>query len=456
MSLQGVNRRKFLKGAGVVTLGAGLGVGGLLAKRYLNKPNIVLIMADDMGYECLGSYGGASYKTPFLDRLANEGIRFEHCYSQPLCTPSRVQIMTGMYNVRNYERFNVLNADQTTFGNLFQDNGYVTCIAGKWQLTPRGYDRKESPEQFGFDEYCLWGYDKGGEKSPRQRYKNPAIIVNGEKWIYKGNAYGPDIVSDYVCDFMERHKYQPFLAYYPMILPHKPLVPTPDSGPIYYKEQEPEESGTYYADMVNYADKLVGKIIAKLDELNLREKTLVLFTSDNGTPRTLTSRINGHLVNGGKGMPTDAGTHVPFIANWRGVTAPGTVYSGLVDFSDFLPTMCECAEIEIPPVLSLDGQSFMPALRGDEQEQRKWIYSWYQTVPGKHYSGEIFIYARNKRYKLYEDGRFFDVANDVLESNPVDKSRLDEETRLIKNSLQEVLDYYKEVDNKSYRGLWDG
>jgi arylsulfatase A len=115
-------------------------------------PNIVLIMADDMGYECVGANGGTSYRTPNLDRLASGGLRFEHGYSQPLCTPSRVQIMTGIYNQKNYVRFGILAPDQTTFAHLLKKAGYATCVAGKWQLLG-GFD---GPQHFGFDEYCLW------------------------------------------------------------------------------------------------------------------------------------------------------------------------------------------------------------------------------------------------------------------------------------------------------------
>src|SRR5690554_6870563 len=131
------------------------------ATKTENKPNIVLIMADDMGYECLGVNGSTEYKTPNLDRLAREGIRFENCYSQPLCTPSRVKIMTGKYNFRNYEDFGYLNPKEKTFGNLFKEAGYATCIAGKWQLNGLNRDNPGNqdvtrPNHFGFDEYCLW------------------------------------------------------------------------------------------------------------------------------------------------------------------------------------------------------------------------------------------------------------------------------------------------------------
>ncbi|MCP4450008.1 MAG: sulfatase-like hydrolase/transferase, partial [Planctomycetes bacterium] len=141
------------------------------------RPNILLIMADDLGYECVGANGGTSYQTPVLDRLAATGMRFEHCYAQPLCTPSRVKIMTGIYNVRNYVKFGVLDRKQTTFAHLFKKAGYATCIAGKWQLGKE----VDAPQHFGFDEFCLWQYfrgntDKAGHDT---RYENPHLEING-------------------------------------------------------------------------------------------------------------------------------------------------------------------------------------------------------------------------------------------------------------------------------------
>ena len=158
-----INRREFIKAAS-------LGAAVLAAPGCLNagqrpsgrKPNIILIMADDIGYECFGCYGGKSYKTPVLDGLARTGMRFEHCYSQPLCTPSRVKIMTGQYNFRNYVNFGVLDPKQKTFGHMLRDRGYATCVVGKWQLygsvnqgaAVRGTG--SLPEQAGFDEHCLF------------------------------------------------------------------------------------------------------------------------------------------------------------------------------------------------------------------------------------------------------------------------------------------------------------
>ncbi|SVD17645.1 uncharacterized protein METZ01_LOCUS370499 [marine metagenome] len=235
-------------------------------------------MADDMGYECLGANGGIDYKTPFLDSLAAGGIRFVHAHSQPICTPSRVKIMTGISNARNYVRFGLLDPRATTFANLIKNAEYKSCIAGKWQLQG-GF---QGPNKFGFDEYCLWQLTRRP-----CRYPNPGVEVNGKEVDYTKGEYGPDVVSDYLCDFMERNREGPFLAYYPMILPHWPFQPTPDSkdwNPTETKEWSRSKwNKPHFQDMVAYVDKMVKKVVGKLDTLGIRENTLVIFTCDNGT-----------------------------------------------------------------------------------------------------------------------------------------------------------------------------
>ena len=181
---------------------------------FAAKPNIVMIMADDLGYECLGANGGTSYKTPVLDQMATEGMRFEHCYSQPICTPSRVKLMTGISNIRNYVKFGYLDLKLTTFAQVLQKAGYATCVVGKWQLEG-GY---EAPNQFGFDEYALWQLNRRPS-----RYPNGGLEINGKQVDYTKGEYLPDVVSDYACDFMEKHREKPFLLYYPMILTHCPF-----------------------------------------------------------------------------------------------------------------------------------------------------------------------------------------------------------------------------------------
>lgn len=135
-------------------------------------PNVILILADDLGYETIGANGGTSYQTPVLDKLAATGVRFEHCYVQPLCTPTRMQLMTGIYNVRNYVTFGQMDPQSVTFGNLFKRAGYATCITGKWQLGRE----LELPKKFGFDEHCLWQHTR---RPPR--YANPGLEINGRE-----------------------------------------------------------------------------------------------------------------------------------------------------------------------------------------------------------------------------------------------------------------------------------
>jgi arylsulfatase A len=411
-----------------------------VSQHLTGKPNIILIMADDLGYECIGANGGESYQTPVLDHLAKTGVRFEHCYSQPLCTPSRVQMMTGLYNVRNYTRFGVLARGETTFAHLLKKAGYATCIAGKWQLG----SQPDAADHFGFDEACLWQHTVKGNKTNGydNRYVNPTIDINGKTTALPKGSFGPDVCSDFLCDFMVAHKAEPFFVYYPMILTHCPFVPTPDSndwdahspGSRTYKGD-----AKYFGDMVAHMDKIIGNITATLAAHGLRDNTLILFTGDNGTDEPVVSLWQGHRVAGGKGKMTDAGTRVPLIANWPGVSPPGAVCTDLIDFSDFLPTICEAAGVTVPSTLKLDGRSFLPQLQGRRGDPRKWIYCWYSRNGGP--NGREW--ARNQHYKLYRSGDFYHVSEDVLEERSL--TILDSEQQKVYTMLQAALEPFKQA-----------
>ncbi len=370
-------------------------------------------MADDLGYECLGCYGSKSYKTPVLDKLAATGMRFEHCYSQPLCTPSRVKIMTGQYNFRNYVNFGVLDPKQKTFGHLLKNCGYATCVVGKWQLygsVNQGAEVRGTgsmPVQAGFDEHCLWQVKDRGS-----RYKDPVMVQNGKRRDDLQGRYGPDVSCDYALDFIERHKTGPFLLYFPMAIVHSPFEPTPDSEDWGKKTKK---NTKYFADMVAYMDKIVGRIVGKLSELGLRENTLVLFVGDNGTDKSIRSKMADRVIRGDKGNTTDGGTHVPMIANQPGVVPAGKVNGDLVDFSDFVPTFVEAAGTEIPSDIPVDGRSFLPQLRGEKGNPREWIFCHYDPRWGKN---KMRRFVRDKRWKLYASGELYDVPADTLEKNP--------------------------------------
>jgi len=408
--------------------------GAAAAASPSEKPNIILILADDFGYECIGADGGTSYATPHVDRLASSGMRFDRCYAQPLCTPTRVQIMTGLSNARNYVRFGYLPPDQTTFANLLQKAGYATCITGKWQLA-NGF---EGPGQFGFEEYCLWQLTR---RPPR--YANPGLEIKGQQHDYTNGEYGPDLVNQYALDFVTRQKDRPFFLYYTMMLTHAPYQPTPDS-PDWDPQAKGEgvnQDNKHFKDMVQYMDKLIGKLVARLDELGLRRRTLILFTGDNGTGRGVDSRMGDLVVHGGKGQMTETGMHVPLVANWPGTIAPGRVSQDLVDMTDFLPSICEAAGVALPAGIPFDGRSFLPQLRGEKGQPREWIYCWYAPNQGRVDVPREF--AASDRYKLFRDGSFYRVDAKRFEENKLDTSRLDAEASAARQRLQAVLDQYQ-------------
>ena len=406
---------------------------GTAGQPVLDRPNIVLIMADDMGYECVGANGSRFYQTPHLDRLAAEGMRFEHCYSQPICTPSRNQIMTGRYNARNYVRFGYLHPREITFGNVLQKAGYRTCVVGKWQLKG-GFD---GPAGFGFDEYCLWQLTRRPT-----RYPNPGLEVNGKQLDYRNGEYGPDLVSDYLVDFVRRNRSRPFFAYYPMILPHWPFQPTPDSPDWDPAETREWPRGKWnrrhFRDMVNYTDKLVGKIDRTLKTLGIREKTLLIFTCDNGTYNGITSPFRGQNLRGGKGSTPNAGTHVPMIASWPGTITPGTISRDLIDFSDLLPTLAAAGGGQLPRDRTIDGRSFLPQLTGQPGNPRDWVFCWYQRNGNR--SGKVKRFARNQIYKLYHDGRFFKIPTDELEKRQLLPTQIDTTQAQVRAELKAVIE----------------
>jgi arylsulfatase A len=396
----------------------------------LNRPNIVVMMADDLGMECLSCYGSKAYRTPNIDALAASGIRFSHAHAQPICTPSRVQIMTGIYNNRNYIRFGILDPEAITFANLLHEAGYRTAIGGKWQLKG-GF---AGPRHFGFDQYCLWQLTRRPS-----RYPNPGFEIDGTEKDFKTGEFGPDVVTDYLCHFIEQNRQGPFLVYYPMMLAHWPFVPTPDHAdwdPTMWRDAKGEPGGyrtqKYWDAMVAYTDKMTGKIVDQLDSVGIRQNTLVIWTADNGTFRNIVSPYQGRQYRGGKGSTTDNGTHVGFIASWPATIQAGQVSSSLVDLTDVLPTLVDVSGATMPDGLQIDGVSLAPLFRG-ETRQKDSIYCWYHRNGVREKASE---HVRTARYKLYGDGRFFDTQADPDEKVNLAASDLPESARKIHAQLE--------------------
>jgi arylsulfatase A len=340
--------------------------------------------------------------------------------------------MTGKYNVRNYTVFGKLEPSQKTFGNFFHDAGYVTGIFGKWQLGRE----KDLPKHFGFDTYTLWQHTR---RPPR--YANPGLEIQGNEVNFTNGEYGPQIFTDHALDFIETNKDKPFFLYYPMCLTHAPFQPTPDSPDWNPKRNDENYSGTkHFKEMTEYVDKNVGRIIKKLEETGLTEKTLLLFLGDNGTGKPITSQFKGKPYQGGKGSTTEAGMHVPLIVTFPGKIKPESVNSNLVDSTDFLPTIAEAAGIELPHDSEQDGISFYPQLLGLETKPREWIYSWFL---GLRPAGQESVFVFDKQLKLYRNGTLFDLVNDPQEKNPLNPDSLNETQKYAKQKLQSVLNSYE-------------
>ncbi len=414
------------------------------------RPNVILIMADDISWEAIGCYGAEDYQTPHIDRLARLGVQFQHCYSTPICTTSRVKLMTGQYNFRNYTHFGYLNPDQKTFGHLMKSAGYHTAIAGKWQLNGLtnklpGYESNQRPVDAGFDEFMLWQLTKGKGKAGGggERFWSPVLEHNGKFLSSQDNQdlYGPDMLCDFVCDFIERHQSEPFFVYYPMLLVHDPFVPTPrtigDASRGHETNKgDPRDKKENFVAMVNYMDEIIGRIVQQVEDVGQLENTIIMFTADNGTNVSIRSQWNGRTIRGGKGGMKDMGTHVPFVAYWKDHTPAGLQSNRLVEFTDFYPTLAGLAGIGLGDEDPKDGMSFLPELTGAAGPGRDWVLCHYQPywnkTPGQ--------FARNGRYKLYRDGRFYDISKDLDEEHPLDENSASADARTGRQQLQAVLD----------------
>ncbi len=310
------------------------------------QPNIIMLLADDIGYEIPTYSGGESYQTPNLDSLARKGMQFTHCFATPDCCPSRVELLTGKYGVRNYIDWSVFDPTQKTFVNYLKDAGYATCVAGKWQLG----NANVLANQMGFDTYLLFDPFKEEDDSQegRGRYKNPVLYKNGAYLPSSETQgkYADDMFVDFISHFIDSNKNKPFFVYYPLSLCHVPFSPTPDDPQFASWDPLTGTSNTkYFPSMVKYMDKKIGVLVNKIKSQGLSQNTIIVFSGDNGSVSTIFSKFQGRTIQGGKFTPTDYGVHVPLVVSCPSRFAPGTVQSAIVDYSDFFTSFTDMANI---------------------------------------------------------------------------------------------------------------
>ncbi|MDP4611200.1 MAG: sulfatase-like hydrolase/transferase [Opitutales bacterium] len=424
----------------------------LIPALQAKQPNVVFILIDDLSHYGVTAYGAnrissvqgffkdVEFETPRIDRLAEQGLLVEHAYAYPICEPSRIALMSGKNNIRNYHFRKSQHASDITFGDLFQRAGYETCIVGKWKQT-RG--TKEIPGEkyifeFGWDEFSCFDVTTEGK-----RMIDPDIVENGKKMHYKGidpitgrRYYGPDIFNRYALDFIERNQEKPFFLYYSMVLVHDEHTPTPDTRPkkvfdefdITTKTKFGHYTGDdrhFFPDMIAYMDKMIGNVVDQLERLGIADDTVIVVMGDNGTKEAFSHTLaDGTVFLGDKGSNKEGGLHVPLILRSSGEIPAGTTYDGLVNLTDILPTICEAADIKHPDPQSLDGISFWKqAIGRNSSVHRDSIYTWFSGNQPSTSSEFVIEYAFSKDFKRYApdanypEGRFFDLRTDLFEKS---------------------------------------
>lgn len=410
------------------------------------KYNIVLIVADDVGYEIPTIDGGESYSTPNIDMLANLGMRFTQCYASPMCSPSRFMLLTGKYNFRNYTKWGIMDRSQRTLANMLSDKGYDTYALGKWQFD--GGDT--SVRLFGFngsytifEQFADRSLIHDNDNRTIGRYKSPELYANGKNLgkVTVGK-YCDDILVDSLITYASRSakKAKPFFIYYAMSLCHRPYCPTPDDpGYATWDPNNKISDSTYWPSMVKYMDKKIGQIIHSFDKMNLTNNTVFIFVGDNGTPREIFSRYKGDSIQGAKMKSIVWGTHVPLIVYGPGIVQPGVVNSDLIDFTDFLPTLAGIARIPKPVTYgTLDGVSFAPRLRGNDGTPRNWVFCHYD--PEQNNPSPTKRWIQDTTYKLYDStGRFYNIVVDPYEKNNLSHN--------LTYKQKQLRDYFQSVMN---------
>ena len=369
---------------------------------HADKPNVILILADDVGADMFSCYGQPqAAKTPNIDRLAEEGLQFQTCFAPAICGPSRAVLMTGIYANRTgvfrndmwaFDSRGTLFTRQHSWAKLLQQAGYKTAIAGKWHCGAK----EVWDEAVGFDEYCMYespakikahfGIDVVAEglrediTLPDDRYWYSSMVQNGKYLPVTKTDFGPDKRCEFLLEFISRKAKakEPFVAYWPIAIPHGPYSTTPHAGaPMDIELKKPKDRSKIpawqaaqeqrFVNLIQYMDKLVGRLMRRSEKLGIYDNTYFIFTADNGT--AVTAKDRG----------VERGVHVPYLIKGPRVTRRG-LSPALTDFADIAPTLLDIAGVPAPTDVPFDGQSQIPFLSGERDSHRPWIYAYTGSV----------------------------------------------------------------------------
>ena len=393
-----------------------------------DRPNLIFFLSDDYGLDGVSCYGSDNFKTPNLDALAKSGLRFDNAYCTPLCGPTRCLFTTGRYGFRTGGISNgswrpggpgPTSRDEVGIAKMLKQAGYATGHCGKWRQVG------ETPGDWGFDEYIT-------DPTASGWYWQTNYTKNGQLVQVGKEIYYPDVCHEFALDFINRHKDKPFFFYYASHLVHGPILRTPDTKP------GTTDPAALYRDNVAYLDKQLGDLVAHIDKLGLREKTLIVFSGDNGTAgRSRT--LKGRELSGQKASMQDCGAHVPFIASWKGTTPEGKTIKDLTDFSDMFPTFAELAGGKMPAGVTYDSRSIAPQLRGQPGKPRDWIF----VQLGRNW------YVREMDWKLNQQGELFNMTDAPFVEKLVAADAQDAGAIAARKRLQSVLDSLNSAGGKT-------
>ena len=429
----------------LLLVGIAVGIGSVGAAPAA-KPNIIFILADDLGYGDLGCYGQKLIRTPRLDRMAQEGMRFTQAYSgAPVCAPARCVFMTGKHTGHARIRGNSdrpIQAEDATVSAALHDAGYATGVFGKWGLGLE--DSPGAPWKKGVDEF--FGYlDQTHAHSyyPEFLWRNGSRFEIPENRNGQKRVYSHDLLADAALDFIRRHRDRPFFLYGAFTIPHAEVMVPEDSLAEYrgkWPEPKPFAGAKTYgaqkepravrAAMISRLDRDVGRLLDLLDELKLSENTLVIFTSDNG-PITAGGQDPEFFDSNGplrdlKFTLYEGGIRVPFLARWPGKIARGTENPLVADFADLFPTFAELGAARMPP--GLDGVSIVPTLLGRTAQQKRREYHYWESAPQQAVrSGDwkLFRAAPDQRPELYNLAKDIGETTNVAAAHPEMVARLE-------------------------------
>jgi len=416
------------------------------------RPNIIFIMADDLGYGDLGSYGGKAIRTPHLDRLAAQGTRFTQAYAgSPVCAPSRCVLLTGRHTgharIRDNNpivggtlekfaggaeggiRLSLTDADHTV-AELLKPAGYATGVAGKWGLAEPG--TAGTPNRRGFDAWL--GYlNQNHAPYYYTDYldENEGVRRIPENSGGRRQVYSNDLFSDFAVDFVRRHRDRPFFLYLPYTIPHNRME-VPDLGD--YADRDWPEDARIYAAMVTRLDGYVGRLLDELDRLGLADRTVVFFTSDNGPVRAPRSDLLGSAggLRGHKSTLLEGGIRVPMLVRWPGRVPAGRVSDEPWMFADFLPTCAELAGLPVPA--GIDGRSVVPLLTAAQATLGERPLYW--EIP----RDRLHQAVRLGRWKAIRLGRDQPLALYDLSADPAERNDVVAAHPAVADRLRRILD----------------